>query len=113
VKLGARSIRGSLGTYAWVSVGVTVALAAVLWLGPWGGPLPARVTLDPGARWNGATFDDGIRTWELQRDGSLALPAGTYRVTLFDETGGSVRISLDLDGTDRALGDDISGEDAR
>jgi hypothetical protein len=110
VKLGARSIRGSLGTYAWVSVGVTAALAVVLWLGPCGGPLPARVTLDPEARWTGATFDDGARTWELGRDASLNLPAGTYRVTLFDAAGGSSRISLVLDGADRQLGDDVSDE---
>lgn len=111
--LGARSIRGSLGTYAWVSLGVTVALAVVLWMGPCGGPLPARVALDPEASWTGATFEDGVRTWELGRDGSLSLPAGSYRVTLFDAEGGSLRIDLTLDGADRTLGDDVSGEGAR
>ncbi|RKY22408.1 MAG: hypothetical protein DRQ55_01225 [Planctomycetota bacterium] len=96
MKPGARSIRGSMGTYTWVALGLTAALALALWLGPWGGPAPVRVTLRAGGAWSGATLDDGRRSWELRPGRELWLPPGAYRVRLFGSDGRERSLSLEL-----------------
>ncbi len=96
MRRGARSIRGALGTYLWVSSAAVVALALVLWLGPDGAPETTRVVLAPG--WEGATLDVDGRTWELRAGAELELPPGTYRVTLFAPDGEPERRELELSG---------------
>jgi len=96
VKPGARSIRGALGTYAWVTLGTMGAFLFVLWLGPCGGPADAKLTLAPDGGWIGATVDDGRRLWDLEPAESLSLPSGSYRVTLFAEEGRVRRGQLKL-----------------
>jgi hypothetical protein len=93
---GARSIRGAMGTYLWVSAAAVVTLGLVLWFGPdW--ELPAtQVTLAPG--WEGALLDDGARSWELRADEICALAPGSYQLTLFASDGEAVVRSVEVSG---------------
>jgi len=98
-KRGARSIRGALGTYVWVSAAFVALLAVVLWLGPGlgsllGGP---RVVLQLAPAWEGATLEDDMaRSWELRAGGELELPPGRYVLTLFGAGGVTHREELEL-----------------
>jgi hypothetical protein len=95
VALGARSLRGAMGTYALVGALAVAALALVLWLG---GPRPpsAEVTLPADAPWTGAVLDDGHAQLALQRGQTVQAPPGHYRLTLLGADGRSATRELDL-----------------
>ena len=103
MRRGARSIRGALGTYLWVSSAAVIALAVVLWLGPQWWPRTTRVVLAPG--WEGAILADEGRTWELRGDAELELRPGTYRVTLFAPGGATERVALEVSGERVVVGE--------
>ena len=95
-KRGARSIRGAMGTYLWVSAAAVVALGLVLWYGPdWQAPT-TQVTLAPG--WEGALLDDGSRSWELRAAETCAVAPGSYRLTLFAPDGEAIVRSVEVFG---------------
>jgi len=102
--LGARSLRGAMGTYAWTALAAVLALALVLWLGPWDGQPRATVTLDPDGPWSEGALDDGLRVWELRPGEPLELPPGPYRVTLFGPAGAELRAELELGDAPLRLG---------
>lgn len=95
MKLGARSLRGAMGTYAAVGVLAMAALALVLWLG---GPEPpsVQVTLSAEGPWSGAVLDDGHAQLELHRGESVQAPPGRYRLTLLGADGASEVRELNL-----------------
>jgi hypothetical protein len=95
VALGARSLRGAMGTYALVGALAVAALALVLWLG---GPRPpsAQVTLAADSPWTGAVLDDGHAQLALKRGETVRAPPGHYRLTLLGADGHSETRELDL-----------------
>jgi hypothetical protein len=101
--VGARSLRGAMGTYAVVGALAVAALALVLWLG---GPEPAaaQLTLPAGGPWTGAVLDDGHAQLELQAGQSLKLPPGRYRITLLGAGGASQLRELELPPGPTTLG---------
>ena len=101
--VGARSLRGAMGTYAIVGALAVAALALVLWLG---GPEPqaAQVTLPAEGPWSGAVLDDGHAQLELRRGQSLQAPPGRYRLTLLGADGASQTRELDLPAGPTTLG---------
>jgi hypothetical protein len=105
---GARSIAGSLGTYMWVSLGLVMTLAVVLWWGPglspeWARPgTPVALAVDQG--WVGATLDDGQRTLELAPGEEIQLAPGGYTLTLFGSDGQVERRQLEVGDLRLTLG---------
>lgn len=101
--LGARSLRGAMGTYAIVGALAVGALALVLWLG---GPEPpvAQVTLPAEGPWSGAVLDDGRTQLELRRGQRASAPPGRYRLTLLGADGAAQVRELDLPPGPTTLG---------
>lgn len=100
MKRGARSIRGAMGTYFWVSAGALVVLALVLHFGPDGEPAGVRVELPADTPWQGVTLDagDGGHGWALAPGESVQLQPGSWRLTIFAADGTSERRSLLVQG---------------
>ena len=112
-RVGARSLRGAMGTYALTAAVAVLLLALVLWLGPWDRAGRPSVLLDPAGPWVEGTLDDGTRVWELVPGVALELPPGSYRLTLFDGAGASRQRRLELvDGplSLGATGDGLSAD---
>ena len=89
MKRGARSIRGALGTYTWVSAGLVLALGLVLWFG-WDDEGPRVLVTLPEGDWLGATLQGEEGLVELRAGEERALPPGRYRLTLFPAAGAPV-----------------------
>jgi hypothetical protein len=93
-----------MGAYAAASVLLVGVLALVLWLGR-PEPLRCHVALPAGSRWSAAALDDGRTPRTLRRGESVEMPPGRYRLTLFDESGGSELRELDVAGELTTIGD--------
>lgn len=107
---GARSIRGALGTYLWVSAGLVVVLALVLAFGPDGQPELVRVELHADTPWQGVTLDrgDGGSGWALAPGEAVEVPPGSWRLTIFERDGVSHRWPVELSGEQLLIGDAAS-----
>ena len=99
---GARSIRGAMGTYTYVSAATVLLLALVLWLGPGGGEKTTQVSLAAG--WQGALLESGPNSWELNAGEMFALPSGSYRLTLFADDGTTLRQAVYVEGEVLSVG---------
>jgi hypothetical protein len=95
VALGARSLRGAMGTYAAVGALAVLVLALVLWIGGPQAPV-AQVTLPAAAGLLGAVLESGQARHALSPGATLALPPGRYRLTLLRSAGPPERRELEL-----------------
>ncbi len=96
MKRGARSIRGALGTYLWVSSAAVVLLGLVLWMRP--GLPPELTELRMSDGWEGALLEQDGQSWELRPGSPQRVPPGRYRVTLFGAGAPPVRQQLEVLG---------------
>jgi hypothetical protein len=103
VALGARSLRGAMGTYALVAALLVAALALVLWIG---GPRPpaARLALPAQGPWDSAVLDAGQVQASLRRGASVQVAPGHYRLTLMGPGGRSEVREIDLPEGETTLG---------
>ncbi len=88
MKPGARSIRGAMGTYFWVSVVALVATAVWLASGGVEGAPVSQAILPADSGWAGATVGDGLHSVELEPGMSVGVSAGRWHVTLVPGPGG-------------------------
>ncbi len=104
MKRGARSIRGAMGTYFWVSLALLLVLGVVLWQGL-GADDRGWVTLPTASAWSRATLDDGRSIVELRPGERVRVTPGLYRVNRFDGHGDSAPATVELDGTEFEIPD--------
>ena len=100
MRRGARSLRAALGSYAvaaLAAVGLLLLLLLLLLHHTGSRPEGATVALPADAAWCAATLDDGRQLWELRAGETRELPPGHYRLTLFDDRGGTRQQDVDLD----------------
>lgn len=93
-KRGARSIRGAMATYTWVSAVAVVLLGLVLWFGPDDAVHTTPVTL--AADWEGALLEGDGLSFELRTGETREVPSGQYRLTLFPREGDVTRQTIEL-----------------
>jgi len=96
MKLGARSLRGAMGTYTAAAALAVVIIMLVLHYGPSLRPSSARVVLPARAGWSGAVLRRGDTLLELAPGQTRSIAVGAWELRLFADDGSVEERSVEL-----------------